>query len=634
MKLDTEFYKLPLRLDIKRLEEEFQFSEQDWNEYPTKITGKAWIILVSVAGTLNDDFAISGAMQPTPFLERCPYLKQVMKALNAPISRSYLMRITGGTQTPAQADDNYHWFRRMAVHIPIVTNPAVQFFCNGKNVHMAAGEVWAFDNSQLHWMVNKTNQDCIHLIVETKGSSAFQSMLAQALQPYKSDGGDRQSDTIQVSDIPETVNDDGQILWEPDSFEVLTPQEIDNLTALILKDAENSSMQQSFQRLAQSMEEFRRLWKKAFSQFGHHRRGELAYQDLIARFDDDIAASGNKWQSQSVHGNNAIKVIRSMLLTSNRPLPNQSSKQLQLARKKLKAKLMVDKDFQTPEFEKPIFIISAPRAGSTLLFETLSQFPELWTIGDESHEIIEGIPELHPSAHNFSSNRLTEADALPHIRSSLRERFAKQLQDRDGRESLSLTPQERPQRVRFLEKTPKNALRIPFLKAVFPDALFIFLYREHTENISSLMEGWRSGKFPSYKPLPGWPYRQWCFLLTPGWSSLQESSLAEIAAEQWKIANTYILNDLKALPSTSWCIIRYCDLIQEPKKSINKIAQFAGVNWDEKVEQILFQSLPIARRTLSAPSRDKWRKNEREIARVLPTLEPIISVLEKANICQ
>jgi LPS sulfotransferase NodH len=39
--------------------------------------------------------------------------------------------------------------------------------------------------------------------------------------------------------------------------------------------------------------------------------------------------------------------------------------------------------------EKPIFIIAAPRSGSTLLFETLMRHQQLWSFGDEGHAWIE-----------------------------------------------------------------------------------------------------------------------------------------------------------------------------------------------------------------------------------------------------
>ncbi len=289
---------------------------------------------------------------------------------------------------------------------------------------------------------------------------------------------------------------------------------------------------------------------------------------------------------------------------------------------------LLKEDFQLPEFDRPIFIVSAPRAGSTLLFETLSQFPELWTVGRESHDIMEEIPELHPAFRNYSSNRLTEADAVPHVGLALRDGFVRQLRDRSKTAYINLPVKERPQKIRFLEKTPKNALRVPFLKAVFPDALFIFLYREPRGNISSIIEGWKAKRFIPYPQLPGWENQNWSFLLIPGWQSLQNCSIAEIAARQWKIANSYIWDDLQSLPSSSWFLLRYQDLIEEPKKVIREISKFTGLSWDTQIEEKLSQSLPNSAETISPPSPNKWRRNEREIMEILPIVEPIANLIE------
>ena len=49
---------------------------------------------------------------------------------------------------------------------------------------------------------------------------------------------------------------------------------------------------------------------------------------------------------------------------------------------------------------RPTFLMSVPRAGSTLLFQTLAQSPDAWTVGGESHPLFEGIPALR--AQNLS----------------------------------------------------------------------------------------------------------------------------------------------------------------------------------------------------------------------------------------
>ena len=66
--------------------------------------------------------------------------------------------------------------------------------------------------------------------------------------------------------------------------------------------------------------------------------------------------------------------------------------------------------------DRPIFILSSPRSGSTLLFQTLAQAPAVFSIGGESHGLIEQIPGLHPRERGWTSNRLVAADA-PAVRS-------------------------------------------------------------------------------------------------------------------------------------------------------------------------------------------------------------------------
>ena len=134
--------------------------------------------------------------------------------------------------------------------------------------------------------------------------------------------------------------------------------------------------------------------------------------------------------------------------------------------------------------ERPIFIVSTPRSGSTLLFETFVRAPGLFTVGAESHERIEHVAEFFPGARGWTSNRLTAEDASDDAVEALAERFYTVLRDRDGRPAGGA--------VRMLEKTPKNALRVPFFAAAWPDALFVYLYREPRQTLASMIEASRS----------------------------------------------------------------------------------------------------------------------------------------------
>ena len=514
--------------DQLRLQQELScFSAKDWTK--SSQPDCEYISLVSVGGVPNEDYAISGPMAPTAFLENCTYIKQIIQS-RSPVSRCRLLR---GQE---QIFPIYHWFHYQPVHFNITYN--------------------------------------IDLIIEQhKNKNQTDQMIA----PYK--------------------------------FEVLTPEEINKLTS-----------GKEFSNLP--MESFKRQWQKAFNYFGHHSSGELTYLGLIEEF---------KKFTKPINNCASVKVITSMLLAAP-PAPKRIGSRLitrHKQRKKTKSKKIESE--MPPEFSNPIFIVSAPRAGSTLLFETLALFPEIWTIGGESHAIFEDIPELHPAAKNYSSNRLTAADADPRIATLLKKGFIRQLQNQKGDFYLHMPLHQRPSSLCFMEKTPKNALRIPFLKAVFKSIKFIYLYRDPEENISSMMEGWRSRRFTAYSQMPGWPYPEWSFLLPPHWEALQGKSIAEIAAYQWKSANQHIIDDLRALPASEWCLVHYNDLLTTPMKIIKQISKFAGLTWNDQIEETLARPLPLAQRTLSAPSRNKWHKNKHAIKKFLPDLESIIIHLKDKN---
>ena len=267
-------------------------------------------------------------------------------------------------------------------------------------------------------------------------------------------------------------------------------------------------------------------------------------------------------------------------------------------------------------FDRPVIILAAPRSGSTLLFETLAEAPEVWTVGGESHQFIEGLRRLSPLGGFVDSNRLDATQAKERIVQALRIRFARHLRDRDGREFFH---HQHIQRLRFLEKTPKNALRQPFLEKVFPGAQYVFLFRDPRPNISSMMEAWKSGRWVTYPRLRGWRGPPWSLLLPPGWQQLNGRPLQDICAFQWASANRIILDDLQRLPSDRWIACDYADLTDRTEATVERICAFADLETDTRLRERSGGELPLSRYTQTAPDPDKWRRNESDI---LPVLEP------------
>ena len=172
MRLSKPFIRLPYTFDAERLSEEIALlPRESWMPHPSALPGNSAIALISSAGGDNNSFA--GEKKPTPHLARCEYLQQVMASFGEVLSRSRLMRLDGHSEVKLHVDFNYHWFSRVRIHIPIITNPEVIFHCGREQLHLRAGSCWIFDSWRRHRVRNGSAQERVHLVVDLCGSSRF-----------------------------------------------------------------------------------------------------------------------------------------------------------------------------------------------------------------------------------------------------------------------------------------------------------------------------------------------------------------------------------------------------------------------------------------------------------------------------
>jgi hypothetical protein len=384
------------------------------------------------------------------------------------------------------------------------------------------------------------------------------------------------------------------------------PAEVDFLIVDLRSELISASLVDAQARLARyhgMLEALCKDWRQLYALYGDEPQG---WPEFIRLRDNIRNASRELGEGliMRTNGVGAHQVLEGRVLRAMLSLPEQTA----VARPAIQPTRA-----PSPAIKAPIFIVAAPRSGSTLLFETLAASSQLCTVGGEAHWLVEGIADLRPGAA-VDSNRLTEQHVTAAIAHDIREQILSRLQDHSGQ------PFADPGARRFLEKTPKNALRVPFFRQIFPDAQFIFLWREPRENISSIMEAWRSGQWRTYPQLAGFT-GPWSMLLPPGWRSMNGRPLPEIAAWQWQQTNTIVMDDLQTLPRDQWTVLQYADLIREPAATIGKLCEFLRLPVDSALAQRLSVPLPASRYTLTAPAADKWRANEAEIATVLPAVQ-------------
>ncbi len=593
MQLPTEFYRLPLRFDVERLAHEVRtFGEDEWRPPPGETPGDAALSLAS-----------------GPDLENRPYIRQVLASLNTVIGRIQLIRMDPGGEAPERSDIRYYWHDRVRVHIPVVADPSQRFRCGGKEVHMAPGEAWVYDNWRPHQVVNPGTGHGIHLVVGTTGTAGFWELVQRAERPFDPEHG------LSVEPVftPYQPGVSAELIMERVTGPaVMAPGELNLLLEELAADVRAAVGERNVRADAfiASLEVFRREWRAAWSLWGPEPEGWPRYRGLI----EEVLSRTGKIQgelrvaSSGMPAPNILKAwLGAALNVSGEPSPPAVTAPRPSRGRK-----------GVPAFQRPVFIVAAPRSGSTLLFEILARNRDFWTIGGESHQEFEGIPALNLASHGFHSNRLTAADVTTRVADTLNQAFASGLRDSDGVQYREVPAAPRSHAVRFLEKTPKNALRIPFLDALFSDPLFIFLHREPRGNISSIIDAWRSGRFVTYPKLPGWGGTPWSLLLPPGWRALRGKPVEAIAAFQWRSANQQILDDLTDLPSERWCAVGYGELLADTPDVVRRLCDFCGVPFGKRMQDAASSELPHSRYTLTPPDPEKWRRNEKEVLAVVP----------------
>ncbi|MBE2292190.1 MAG: sulfotransferase [Xanthomonadaceae bacterium] len=605
MKLQVPFLQLPILFDAQAMAREVAaVDERWWRGRTERDDGNTALTLITTHGDPDSD-ELNGPMRPTPALEQCPYLMQALEALGATWGRARLMRLSGQAEVRAHVDINYYWRERMRVHVPIVTTPSVRFQCGEGEVNMAAGECWIFDTWRRHRVLNEGNDTRIHLVADTVGGERFWDLLGQARPP-----GPRGQDwrPVRVAPAPGRPVALDFEAWNAPA--VMSPWELREHIVFLLGEAVADPRMGPIQ---QALLRFARRWQGLWACHGDGGEGLPRYRRLL----DDVTAELEALGAGQIGLKNELGFFQALhahvldMALATAAVAGDESRMdrhgVAPAGVHAGAAVVPDRPATPratqqagdPLFERPLFILSAPRSGSTLLFETLATAPGLYSPGDESHALIEGVPGLAPSARGYDSNRLLAADATEETARALRERFFHQLRDRDRR-----PPAGAP--VRMLEKTPKNALRVPFLRTVFPGAGFVFLYRDPRQAIGSMIDGWRSGDFAMYPQLPGWEGPTWSFLLTPGWREGRGRPLEEVVARQWASAVGTLLDDLESLPADAWTGIQYTRFLGDPQGEIERLCAWAGLGWDRR----LGASLPLSRYTLTPPDAEKWRRHE------------------------
>jgi hypothetical protein len=273
------------------------------------------------------------------------------------------------------------------------------------------------------------------------------------------------------------------------------------------------------------------------------------------------------------------------------------------------------------ELKPPIILFGNFRSGTTMLQKIIASHPAvvplyepvgIWLYADPSRD----------------HDEFDEADATPRVKRYIRKWFLK-FQRENGNRII-------------VEKTPHNILKIPYVRAIFPEARFIYIVRNPLSFVSSVEIKWQRpvgtkrikarikktpftqlhhyvgrllkqqwyGRVLKRKYLPIWGPR---YRGIHG--DLKENQLLTVIARQWARSAAKAERDLAQFEPGQVLRLRYEDFVDDPLSWLQRICEHCGLEMTTDLAREVQEMVKTDRKL-------KWQRfDPGELARIMPELK-------------
>ena len=166
--------KFPFAFDVEKLKMDVEkILNKNWiNHYNTNDYSGKWnaISLLSQGGkseNITGFNTVSESVTYTEIINSCPYLKEIIDGFLFEKTTVRLLRLASGAIIKPHTDTELGYedgcFR---IHIPVITNPNVEFILDNQRLLMNEGECWYINANFTHSVVNNGREDRIHLVID------------------------------------------------------------------------------------------------------------------------------------------------------------------------------------------------------------------------------------------------------------------------------------------------------------------------------------------------------------------------------------------------------------------------------------------------------------------------------------
>ncbi len=273
------------------------------------------------------------------------------------------------------------------------------------------------------------------------------------------------------------------------------------------------------------------------------------------------------------------------------------------------------------ELKPPIFLMGNTRSGTGIVQKVVSAHPDvvkwneprtLWLCADP------GRPH----------DEFDESDATDKVKEYIRSQF--------------LSYQTQHGNCVVMEKTPANILKIPYVRAIFPEATYLFIVRNPFSFISSVELKWqrpvkRNGIVRRLKSTPITQLHHYAGRLIrerfdkrvlrkkylsvwgPRYKGMDQDVRTHdrltVIAKQWSAGSRKAANDLAVFEPGQVLRLKYEDFVEDPISELKNICAHCGLEMTDEV-------VNAANELVKSDRQAKWRRfDPQDLARIVPEIE-------------
>ncbi len=242
--------------------------------------------------------------------------------------------------------------------------------------------------------------------------------------------------------------------------------------------------------------------------------------------------------------------------------------------------------FISPNLSNPIFIVGAPRSGTTFLGQCISELPQL------SYHFE---PVLTKAAVRYIYTQQWSPKKAQHFYRQVYTGLMRLYLDGD---------------LCFCEKTPRNSFILPFLYQTFPDARFVHIIRDGRDVALSLSQQpwYRNDRQGSSEKEPGgYPFGPSArFWVEPNRTrEFETTNDLHRCIWLWRCYVESARSGSGAIPPSQYYELRYEDLVQEPGREATRLLDFLNITVESS--QIAFKQAVVTKARQN--SIGQWRQN-------------------------